>query len=61
MQKNTPLKSNANYPDAVQEQKGIYHMHNIVNVPADRMDVWEIDPSLLKYENKIASGSFGDL
>ncbi|XP_031265450.1 serine/threonine-protein kinase STY46-like [Pistacia vera] len=40
-----------------QEQTRIYH----VNLPTDGIDVWEIDASLLKYEYKIASGSYGDL
>ncbi|XP_019165195.1 PREDICTED: serine/threonine-protein kinase STY46 isoform X1 [Ipomoea nil] len=32
-----------------------------VAIPNDGTDVWEIDPQLLKFENKIASGSYGDL
>ncbi|KAL5778292.1 hypothetical protein ACOSP7_011218 [Xanthoceras sorbifolium] len=44
-------------PVGEQEQTGINH----VNVPADGIDVWEIDASLLKYEYKITSGSYGDL
>ncbi|KAK2974870.1 hypothetical protein RJ640_020785 [Escallonia rubra] len=34
---------------------------NIVNVPMDGIDVWEIDAELLKFEHKIAAGSHGDL
>ncbi|XP_015575658.1 serine/threonine-protein kinase STY46 isoform X3 [Ricinus communis] len=60
-EKSTQLKTNAIYPAVKQEQKGINLMCDHVNIPADRMDVWEIDPSLLKYEIKIASGSHGDL
>ncbi|XP_050211541.1 serine/threonine-protein kinase STY46-like isoform X2 [Mercurialis annua] len=60
-EKNARLKSNAIYPVAVQEEKEINLMSNHVNIPADKMDVWEIDPSLLKYEEKVASGSYGDL
>lgn len=32
-----------------------------VEIPNDGTDVWEIDPRLLKFENKVASGSYGDL
>ncbi|XAR73720.1 Dual-specificity kinase [Bertholletia excelsa] len=32
-----------------------------VKIPADGADVWEIDANLLKFENKVGSGSFGDL
>lgn len=31
-----------------------------VKIPTDG-DVWEVDASLLKFENKVASGTFGDL
>ncbi|CAL5086776.1 unnamed protein product [Urochloa decumbens] len=34
---------------------------DFVQIPADAADVWEIDPRLLKFEQKLASGSFGDL
>jgi hypothetical protein len=34
---------------------------DFVQIPADSTDVWEVDPRLLKFEQKIASGSFGDL
>ncbi|KAF5449035.1 hypothetical protein F2P56_029523 [Juglans regia] len=32
-----------------------------LTIPNDGTDVWEIDPKHLKFENKIASGSYGDL
>ncbi|ERM96281.1 hypothetical protein AMTRI_Chr09g34920 [Amborella trichopoda] len=32
-----------------------------VKIPNDGTDVWEIDVRLLKFENKVASGSYGDL
>lgn len=32
-----------------------------VKIPSDGADVWEIDAKLLKYGNKVGSGSFGDL
>ncbi|ESR48508.1 hypothetical protein CICLE_v10000919mg [Citrus x clementina] len=45
------------YPVGEQEQSGINH----VNIPAEGIDVWEIDASLLKFEHKIVSGSYCDL
>lgn len=32
-----------------------------VQIPSDGADVWEIDLKLLKFGNKVASGSNGDL
>ncbi|CAI0461423.1 unnamed protein product [Linum tenue] len=32
-----------------------------IEIPSDGTDVWEIDASQLKVENKVASGSYGDL
>ena len=32
-----------------------------LTIPSDGTDVWEINPQLLKFESKIASGSYGDL
>nr|GMC65872.1 serine/threonine-protein kinase STY17-like [Ipomoea batatas] len=32
-----------------------------VKIPTDGTDDWEIDARLLKFENKVASGTFGDL
>ncbi|KAF3787682.1 Serine/threonine-protein kinase [Nymphaea thermarum] len=32
-----------------------------VKIPVDGNDNWEIDPELLKFESKVASGSYGDL
>ncbi|KAL4555322.1 hypothetical protein LXL04_037939 [Taraxacum kok-saghyz] len=32
-----------------------------VKIPTDGADVWEIDANLLKFENKVTSGTFGDL
>ncbi|KAK9270984.1 hypothetical protein L1049_026572 [Liquidambar formosana] len=37
------------------------HICNHVSVPTDGNDVWEIDARLLNFENKIASGTYGDL
>lgn len=33
----------------------------VVDIPTDGSDVWEIDSKLLKFEYKIATGSIGDL
>ncbi|XP_048229675.1 serine/threonine-protein kinase STY17 isoform X2 [Ricinus communis] len=32
-----------------------------IEIPSDGTDVWEIDSNQLKFENKVASGSYGDL
>ncbi|KAI4314699.1 hypothetical protein L6164_027583 [Bauhinia variegata] len=32
-----------------------------IEIPSDGTDVWEIDTNQLKFENKVGSGSFGDL
>ncbi|XP_011003101.1 PREDICTED: dual specificity protein kinase shkB-like isoform X2 [Populus euphratica] len=54
-------KSHAVYPVAEQDQIGISLVSNLMNVPADSIDVWEIDARQLIYEKKIANGSSGDL
>ncbi|KAK9074793.1 hypothetical protein SSX86_003111 [Deinandra increscens subsp. villosa] len=36
-------------------------LNDHVKIPTDGTDVWEIDAKLLKFENKVASGTFGDL
>ncbi|GAA0150768.1 non-receptor serine/threonine protein kinase [Lithospermum erythrorhizon] len=43
------------------ESFGINNEAEHVIIPNDGTDVWEIDPQLLKFEYKIASGSYGDL
>ncbi|KAH9611821.1 hypothetical protein KSS87_006764 [Heliosperma pusillum] len=43
------------------EQTPIESKCEHVEIPNDGTDVWEIDPRLLKFENKVASGSYGDL
>ncbi|RWR90653.1 Protein kinase domain-containing protein [Cinnamomum micranthum f. kanehirae] len=42
-------------------QPGMASIPDHVKIPTDGMDVWEIDARLLKFENKVASGSYGDL
>ncbi|XP_074285891.1 serine/threonine-protein kinase STY46 [Silene latifolia] len=48
-------------PMVEQEQTPIESKCDHVEIPSDGTDVWEIDPKLLKFENKVASGSYGDL
>ncbi|GFY94541.1 ACT-like protein tyrosine kinase family protein [Actinidia rufa] len=43
------------------KQTGIKQEPNHLTIPNDGTDVWEIDPQLLKFETKVASGSYGDL
>ncbi|XP_068639775.1 serine/threonine-protein kinase STY46-like isoform X2 [Aristolochia californica] len=48
---------------AVKEQgrTSIASVPEHVKIPTDGTDVWEIDIRLLQFENKVASGSYGDL
>uniref|UniRef100_A0A7N0T0N7 non-specific serine/threonine protein kinase n=1 Tax=Kalanchoe fedtschenkoi TaxID=63787 RepID=A0A7N0T0N7_KALFE len=43
------------------DQSGSAHESDFVAIPNDGTDVWEIDYRQLKFESKIASGSYGDL
>lgn len=43
------------------EQIEIKRESDHLTIPNDGTDVWEIDPQFLKFESKIASGSYGDL
>ncbi|CAK7355629.1 unnamed protein product [Dovyalis caffra] len=40
---------------------GVESLPDCVQIPSDGTDVWEIDSSQLKVDNKVASGSYGDL
>ncbi|KAK7283439.1 hypothetical protein RIF29_12955 [Crotalaria pallida] len=55
------LKENGSLPTAEQEQTVIDLISNHVNLPACGNDVREIDARCLRFEMKIASGSFSDL
>ncbi|KAL2936994.1 Serine/threonine-protein kinase STY46 [Bienertia sinuspersici] len=44
-----------------QEQTPSEAKEDHVSIPTDGTDVWEIDPRYLKFENKVAAGSYGDL
>lgn len=43
------------------KQTKIELLPNFIEIPRDETDVWEIDTRLLKVENKVGSGSYGDL
>ncbi|KAF9686665.1 hypothetical protein SADUNF_Sadunf02G0013000 [Salix dunnii] len=61
IEENARSKSHAVYPVAEQDQIGISLFSNHMNIPADSIDVWEIDAHQLLFEKKIATGSSGDL
>ncbi|XVF63602.1 hypothetical protein PTKIN_Ptkin09bG0099700 [Pterospermum kingtungense] len=61
LEKHSWLKSHAIYHARGLEQTEIKLVSSHVNIPATGNDVWEIDTSMLKYESKLASGSYGDL
>lgn len=48
-------------PTSEPEETSIKSNHDHVEIPNDGTDVWEIDPKHLKFGNKVASGSYGDL
>uniref|UniRef100_A0A6P4ANK8 non-specific serine/threonine protein kinase n=1 Tax=Ziziphus jujuba TaxID=326968 RepID=A0A6P4ANK8_ZIZJJ len=47
--------------DIGNEQAKLEPLCNVLEIPTDGIDVWEIDSSLLKFENKLGSGSYGDV
>ncbi|PIA35552.1 hypothetical protein AQUCO_03500126v1 [Aquilegia coerulea] len=42
-------------------ETGVKANSDHVKIPTDETDVWEIDVRMLKFEKKVASGSYGDL
>ncbi|KAL6965147.1 Serine/threonine-protein kinase sty46 [Sarracenia purpurea var. burkii] len=48
-------------PMGEQEQTVIKPELDHLEIPNDGTDVWEIDPQLLKFERKVASGTYSDL
>ncbi|KAJ6678213.1 SERINE/THREONINE-PROTEIN KINASE TNNI3K-RELATED [Salix viminalis] len=46
--------------DGEENKTGVESLPDCVEIPSDGTDVWEIDKSQLKVENKVASGSYGD-
>ena len=61
MQKQSWLKQHSFSPTRDYEETRTNGDQNYVAIPNDGTDVWEIDPRHLKFENKVASGSYGDL
>ncbi|KAL2348660.1 hypothetical protein Fmac_002660 [Flemingia macrophylla] len=49
------------YAASEQYQARVEPAPRFIQIPSDGADVWEIDTNQLKYENKVGSGSFGDL
>lgn len=61
MQGNFSSNQHSLFPTSEHSQPAPECLPNYVKIPTDGADVWEIDASLLKFENKVGSGSFGDL
>ncbi|XP_021285688.1 serine/threonine-protein kinase STY46 [Herrania umbratica] len=61
IEKQSWLKQHSFSPTRDYEEMGSNGDQNYVAIPNDGTDVWEIDPRHLKFENKVASGSYGDL
>lgn len=61
MQRHTWSKSHLLSPQIENPQPGENSLLDNVLIPTDGTDVWEIDFQLLKFGNKVASGSYGDL
>ncbi|GMJ06934.1 serine/threonine/tyrosine kinase 46 [Hibiscus trionum] len=55
------VKQHSFSPSRDHEEMCTHDDQNYVAIPNDGIDVWEIDPRHLKFENKVASGSYGDL
>ncbi|GMI88041.1 serine/threonine/tyrosine kinase 46 [Hibiscus trionum] len=61
VEKQSWLKQHSFSPRRDYEETGTNGDQNHVAIPNDGTDVWEIDPGHLKFGNKVASGSCGDL
>lgn len=61
MQEQSWLKQYSPSAAAKPGQTRIESINEYVKIPTDGTDVWEIDANLLILENKVASGSYGDL
>ncbi|XP_028056031.1 serine/threonine-protein kinase STY46-like isoform X3 [Camellia sinensis] len=61
IEKLSRLKHHLISPMGELQQTGIELNPDHVNIPTDGIDVWEIDPMLLKFDQKIATGLYGDL
>ncbi|KAB2088103.1 hypothetical protein ES319_A04G151700v1 [Gossypium barbadense] len=60
-EKQSWLKQHSFSPTRDYGEVGTSGDQNYVAIPNDGIDVWEIDPRQLKFETKVASGSYGDL
>lgn len=60
MQRSLPSKKDAADTNK-QEQNGLGLMPKYMSVPSKGEDFWQIDTSLLRFEKKLTSGSYGDL
>ncbi|RVX16451.1 Serine/threonine-protein kinase STY17 [Vitis vinifera] len=61
MQEQSWLKQHSPSAAAKPSHTRIESFNDYVKIPTDETDVWEIDADLLTLENKVASGSYGDL
>ncbi|GMJ05640.1 serine/threonine/tyrosine kinase 46 [Hibiscus trionum] len=61
IEKQSLLKQHSSDPSKDYERTKTNGDQNFVAIPNDGTDVWEIDSRHLKLENKVASGSYGDL
>ncbi|KAK8567935.1 hypothetical protein V6N13_105880 [Hibiscus sabdariffa] len=61
VEKQSWVKQHSFSPRRDYEKTGTNDDQNHVAIPNDGTDVWEIDPRHLKFGNKVASGSYGDL
>uniref|UniRef100_A0A803LG91 non-specific serine/threonine protein kinase n=1 Tax=Chenopodium quinoa TaxID=63459 RepID=A0A803LG91_CHEQI len=59
-QSSSPMDEQDQSPNEASEDHVVIP-NDYVAIPNDGTDVWEIDPRLLKFENKVAAGSYGDL
>ncbi|PIN09448.1 Dual-specificity kinase [Handroanthus impetiginosus] len=61
IQKKSQPRQQSSSPHKEHEQTDTTCESDHLTIPNDGTDVWEIDPQLLKFESKVASGSYGDL
>ncbi|XP_073037296.1 serine/threonine-protein kinase STY46-like [Primulina eburnea] len=60
-EKNSWLIPQSSPPLGERQKMEIKSESDHLEIPTDGTDVWEIDPQFLKFESKVASGSYGDL
>ncbi|KAK4261697.1 hypothetical protein QN277_004657 [Acacia crassicarpa] len=54
-------KQGTHYAADDHDQERMERLPRCIEIPSDGTDVWEINTNLLKFEDKVGSGSFGDL